>query len=189
MKKVTFLAAFLFCIISIGLIAQNAPITSIGIITNATTTPGATVVPITVKDFESIGAFTITLRYRKQFGTYVSATPNAAFPGMTVSHSISGNYGNLIINWPQTPGGVTLPDETHLLDLNFTYISGNCHVMWLFTTGNVCQYKKYSNGSYIILNDYPKQSYFINGGFSNRGAPELFLPVIQNPTPNYSQQF
>jgi hypothetical protein len=102
---------------------------------------------------------------------------------MTISHSTSGNYETLIINWPQTPGGVTLPDETHLVDLNFTYISGNCHVMWFFTSGNVCQYKRYSNGSYLTLNDYPKQSFYINGGFSGQGAPQIHLPVISNPVP------
>jgi len=170
--------------VSFRINAQVAPITTVATITNATTGTGATIVPIKVSNFVSIGAFTLTLRYRLAYATYVSATPNTAFPGMTITHSTSGLYGKIVINWPQTPGGITLPDESVLLSLNFTYITGNCALVWLFSGfGNVCQYKKYSSGSYIILNDSPKQSYYLNGGFSSRGAPSTYAPVINTPSP------
>ncbi len=165
--------------ILLGLIAgaQNAPVTTAGVITNAVPS-GSVVVPITVTNFVSIGYFTLTLRYRTTKATYVSASPNPAFPGMTVTHSISGAVGKLVINWPQTAGGVTLPDQAHLLDLTFTYLTGTTTLSWGYTSGLVCEYKKYSNGNYILLNDSPETSYYINGGISNRGAPVTIAPII-----------
>ena len=162
-----------------GLIAsaQNAPVTTAGLITNAVPA-GTVVIPITVTNFVSIGSFTLTLRYLITKATYISATLNPAFPGMTINHSISGSVGKLVINWPQTPGGVTLPDEAHLLDLTFTYLTGTTTLAWGYSSGLVCEYKKYSNGNYILLNDSPETSYYINGGISSRGAPVTYAPVI-----------
>jgi PKD repeat protein len=163
-----------------GLIAsaQNAPVSTAGMITNATTTPGGVIVPVTVTNFVSIGYFTLTLQYRITKATYVSAAPNPAFPGMTVNHSISGSIGKLVIYWLETPGGITLPDQAHLLDLTFTYLAGTTPLSWGYNEGLVCEYKKYSNGNYILLNDNPETSYYINGGISNRGAPVTYAPAI-----------
>jgi hypothetical protein len=182
MKTATFLL-ILFCFITVSLKSQYAPVTTAGIVTNATTAPGAVVVPITVKNFVSIGSFTLTLRYMTNQVTYVSAASHPSFPGMTVTNTVSGTLGKLVITWPQTPGGITLPDETHLLDLTFTYISGNSILNWLYSGGNICRYWKYSNGSYILLSDSPKASYYIAGGISSRGAPITYAPVINNPAP------
>lgn len=153
-----------------GAFPQNAPLTSAGRITNAV--PAGTVtVPVTVRDFVSIGGFTLTLRYRVDKATWTSATPNPAFPGMTVTHSISGSIGKLVIHWPQTPGGITLPDGASLIGLNFTYIGRTTVLSWSYSSGNICQYYIYSNGSYTLAGDNPKSSYYINGGISDRGAP------------------
>ncbi len=183
---ISILLLIIFYVTMDGLKGQNAPVTTIGILANANTVPGSTVVPVTVKNFISIGAFTLTFYYPSNQLTYVSASQHPSFNGMTVTdtiYSVLQNLRKLIIRWPQTPGGITLPDETHLLDLTFTYISGNAKINWIYTNGNTCQYKKYSSGSYIILNDSPKQSFYINGGVSNRGAPVTSIPVIQNPAP------
>jgi len=183
MKNIANFLLILFCFLTFSSKSQNAPVTTAGIVTNATTAPGAVVVPITVKNFVSIGSFTLTLRYKASLVTYVSTAPHPSFPGMTITNSVAGTVGKIIINWPQTPGGITLPDETHLLDLTFTYISSTSLLNWFYTSGNVCQYYKYSNGSYILLNDNPKSSYYINGGISNRGAPVTYAPVITDPSP------
>ncbi|MEI7897983.1 MAG: cohesin domain-containing protein [bacterium] len=171
-----------FCFMTTSLKSENAPVTAAGIITNATTGTGAVVVPVTVKNFVSIGSFALTMSYMANRAAYVSATPHTSFPGMTVVNSVVGTQGTLVITWPQTPGGVTLPDETRLLSLTFTYISGNVALDWDLST-NACKYYKYSAGSYIQLNDLPKPSYYLNGGISNRGAPVTFAPVINNPAP------
>ena len=178
-----YLLLILFFCITVPLRSETAPVTTAGIVTNATTVPGSVIVPVTIKNFVSIGAFTLTLRYQANLVSYVSATPHASFQGMTVVNSVAGTLGKIVITWPQTPGGVTLPDETHLLDLTFTYLSGTSALTWLYNGDNLCQYKKYSGGSYIILNDSVKSSYYINGAISNRGAPITYAPVITNPVP------
>jgi PKD repeat protein len=162
---------------------DNAPVTTAGAITNATTGPGAVTVPITVSNFVSIGAFTLTLRYRHNLAQYVSATPNPAFPGMTVTPSVEGSIGKLIITWPETAGGVTLPDGAHLLDLTFTYLSGTTTMAWSYNTPFVCEYKKFTGGGFVVLDDSPEASYYINGGISNRSAPVTTASTIANPTP------
>ncbi len=172
----------LFFILPISLKSQNAPVTKIGTVINATTDPGAVTVPVTVSDFVSIGYFRLTIMYPANLVSYVSATPHASFPGMIVSNNISGTLGFLVITWPQTPGGVTLPDETTLLFLTFTYISGTASLTWMYTAGYICEYKKYYNGNYLLLNDSPETTYYLNGGISNRGAPEIFAPVLLNPS-------
>ncbi len=183
-RSLQFLLLILCCITE-SVFAETAPVTTAGIVTNATTAPGAVVVPVTVKNFVSIGSFTLTLRYQANLVSYVSAAPHLSFPGMTIANSVNGTVGRIIITWPQTPGGITLPDETHLLDLTFNYISGTSVLSWLYSSGNVCQYKKYANGSYVILNDTPKSTYYIKGGISDHGAPITSAPVISNPVPGH----
>jgi hypothetical protein len=183
MRTITNFLLILFCFLTVSLKSQNAPVTTAGIVTNATTAPGAVVVPITVKNFVSIGSFTLTLRYQANLVTYVGAALHPSFPGMTVSNAVIGTLGKIVITWPQTPGGITLPDETHLLDLTFTYISGTSVLSWFYYGSNICQYYKYSNGSYILLNDSPRSSYYIDGGISNRAAPITYAPIINNPVP------
>jgi hypothetical protein len=183
MKNLANFLLILFCFLAAGLKSQNAPVTTACLVTDATTIPGSVVVPVTVKNFTSIGSFTLTLRYKAVLVSYVSATPHPSFPGMTVTNSVSGTLGKIVITWPQTPGGITLPDETHLLDLTFTYQSSSAVLNWLYNGGNVCKYEQYANGSYVLLNDYPKQNYYINGGISSRGAPVTYAPVINNPAP------
>jgi PKD repeat protein len=172
-----------FSIAALGLRAQNAPVTTAGIVTNASNDPGAVTVPITVNNFISIGSYTLTLRYKASLATYVSTSAHPSFENVIVTNTVNGTLGKLVITWPQTAGGITLPDETHLLDLTFTYIASTCALVWLDDVLNTSRYEKYSNGSYIVLNDAPKASFYINGGISNRGAPVTSAPVIVNPSP------
>jgi hypothetical protein len=182
MRITLYILLFIFCLISVNLKSQNAPVTTAGFITDATTVPETVVVPVTVKNFVSIGNFTLTLRYKANRVNYVSASPHPSLPGMTVTNLVVGTFGKLIIHWPQTPGGITLPDETHLLDLTFTYNSSTSSLVWITSDTN-CYFKRYSEGLYILLNDSPEASYYINGGISDRGAPITYAPVINNPLP------
>ncbi len=181
----TFLVSLLtlLCLYSVKLTSQNAPITKAGIVVDATTVPGSVIVPVSVSNFVSIGSFTLTLRYKANLVNYVSATAHSSFPGITITNTVDGIFGKIVIYWPETPGGVTLPDETHLADLTFTYISSTSYLNWYYTSPNVCEYKKYSNGSYILLNNLPRSTYYINGGISNRGAPLTSVPIIDDPLP------
>jgi len=176
------LPLLILLLMSMEIRGENAPVTSAAIIPDATP-GGAVIAPVTVTGFVSIGSFILTLRYRIDMLTYDSATLNNAFPGMTVTQSVSGSIGKLVIHWPETPGGVTLPDQTSLLDIHFTYITGTAALSWAYTSGNVCIYSKYSNGSYMALNDNPKSSYYINGTVSNRTAPVTTAATIVNAIP------
>jgi hypothetical protein len=138
MKTALTILLLCLCLATVSLKSQTAPVTAAGLITNATTVPGATIVPITVKYFTGIGYFNLTLRYKASL------------------------------------------DETHLLDLTFTYRASTAALTWI-TSGTNCEYKKYDNGAYILLNDSPETSYYINGAISNRAAPVTYAPVILNP--------
>jgi len=167
-KKRTFLVLLLilsaFCTS-----AQYAPVTMAGIITDVTP-GGSVIVPITVANFDSIGYFTLTLRYKYNKVTYADVfTPNPAFPDMEVECSLESNYnGRLVITWTGT-GSVTLPDMAHLVDLHFNYITGSGSLAWGFNYPLVCEYKHFNDNENLI--DSPESSYYINGFISSRTAP------------------
>lgn len=159
--------------------AEDAPFTTAGTITNAVALNNV-VVPVTVTDFVSIGYFKLTLQYLTANATYVSTAVNPAFAGTSISHTIADGIGKLVYIYPQTAGGITLPDKAHLLDITFTYKSGTTPLAWGYDTPLICEYKKYSDGSFILLNDLPKSSFYINGGISNRAAPITTVASIAN---------
>ncbi len=158
-----------------------APVTTAASVTNATTTPGGTVVPVTVTGFTDIGNCYLTLQYnRSDYLSYVSAIPNPAFTGMTVTNTqIQGLQWQIVISWSGS-NGITLPDLTHLVDLVFTYYKESCLLSW---TRGSCSYEKYAGGAFINCIDTPSSKYYITGGVSNRGAPVTILPVVSNATP------
>ncbi len=189
MRKLYFIVICLCCFIPLRGISDNAPITTAGAITNATTGFGGVTVPVTVVNFISVGMITLTLTYDTTKVKYVSATPDPAFTGMTVTYHAGtiNSTGEIVISWSAT-ANITLPDQTHLLDLTYTYLNTTAFLNWSYTGGNVCQYKRYISGStYTTLTDSPQSSYYINGGISNRAAPVTMAPVIANATiGNYS---
>jgi hypothetical protein len=156
--------------------AQYAPVTSAGIITDAVP-GGAVIVPVTVANFDSIGYFSITLRYKYNKVTYTDVfTPNPAFPGMQVEYFLGSSYnGRVVITWTGT-GGVTLPDMAHLVDLHFNYIGGSSSLAWGFNYPLVCEYKHYNDSELLI--DSPESSYYINGFISDRTAPVTTCATI-----------
>lgn len=181
-KQFVFLLLFLISFLSSSVKADNAPVTYAGVIVNATTTPGGTIVPVTVTNFVNIGWLTLTLKYDTTKIRYIGFTPNNAFSGMTVTKTTAGTQARLLISWTSATG-ITLPDLTHLLDLTFTYKAGTASLSWGYTSGLVCQYKKYIGGTLVVCSDTPKGSFYINGGVSYRGAPIVTAPVINNAVP------
>jgi hypothetical protein len=159
-------------------ISANAPVSSIGEIINATTTPSSTVVPVTVSNFFDIGAFTLTLNYQTSVITLTGVSMHPAFTGVTINTTTPGT---VVLTWTGT-AGISLPDNVHLFDLIFTYISGTSALTWN-TSGTACQYKKYQGGSMLVLNDLPKTSYYINGVVTNHAAPVTYAPVLQSEAP------
>jgi hypothetical protein len=157
--------------------AQNAPVTSVGYIYNATTGAGATVVPVTVKNFTDIGSLQLKLTYRSTKLTLVETNLNPVFTGMNVNTYTAGGIGYIIITWTGTEG-ITLPDNAHLADITFTFISGISELTW---TTSQCFYRKFTGN--ILLTDTPKSNYYINGGVTNLPAPVTSLPAVSIVVP------
>jgi hypothetical protein len=177
MKK-AWIIAWLFIVTVNRLLADNAPVTTASAVGNAVA--GQHVfVPVTVQNFIGIGSFTLTVGYQTSVLTYVSSSADAAFTGLTVNTSTPGK---IVVSWTGA-AGVTLPDQTQLISFMFTYISGTSPISW-DTTGTYCQYKKYAGGSYVVLSDFPKKSYYIDGVAGSHLAPKTYAPVITNATPS-----
>jgi hypothetical protein len=179
-----FFLSFTF-LLSLNVRSDNppAPVTTVGYVTNATTIPGGVTMPVTVTNFSNIGSIVLTLLYDTTKCKFVSATPDPAFNGMTVTNTwAQTKLDKIVITW-NGAAGITLPDLTHLLDITFTYITGTSYLSWGYSLGYTCHYKKYVGGSLVDCYDTPQSSYYIKGAMSNRTAPVTFAPVIGNASP------
>jgi hypothetical protein len=177
MKHFSPLQLLLLFFLTFSANAQYAPITSVGYIYNATTGAGASVVPVTVKDFTDIGSLQLKLTYRSTKLTLVETNLNPAFTGMNVNTYTAGGTGYIIITWTGTEG-ITLPDNAHLADIAFTFISGISELTW---TTSQCFYRKFTGN--VLLTDTPKSGYYINGGITNLPAPLTFVPPLSIVVP------
>ncbi|MEI6899004.1 MAG: cohesin domain-containing protein [Bacteroidota bacterium] len=175
MKSIRILLISGFLLFSCHILsAVNAPITTAGKVTNASA--GLISVPITVNNFLNVGGISLTFTYDQAVMTYSSATTNGALTDMTVNGATAGT---ITISWlPLTPGEVNLPDDAHLVDLTFTYISGMTALVWDVTTPGACEYT--DGGGLNPLNDTPKSTYYIDGLVLNHAAPITVAPVITN---------
>jgi hypothetical protein len=163
--------------------AQNAPVTSAGLITNAT--PGNPSVPIavTVTGFANIGQFILTMEFDTIRVRYVSASTNPVLNGMTTTYTspeIGNTLAKLVFQWTGA-ANVSLSDGSYLVNLTFHYISGTGSLTWNYAS--LCQYKRYVGSVLTILNDSPQYLFYLNGGISNRTAPVTTAPTFTNPVP------
>lgn len=137
--------------------AQNAPITTAATLNSPE--PGSIIVPITVTNFQDIGAISLSLDYDYSVLNYVGGTPNPAFPGWFIinDNNLGDGFHRLIMGW--FGSGVSLPDSSSIMDIEFTYISGTTSLAW-YDIGGSCEYADVDNQ---ILNDMPTSDYYING--------------------------
>jgi hypothetical protein len=161
--------------------AQDAPITTAGRTTTATPLTNVTV-PVNVTGFNVIGQFTLTMIFDITNVQYVSATTNPSLSGMTVTYTppSDNNYGKLVFTWTGT-GNVSLSDGSSIVNLTFSYTSGTGLLIWDYSYGSVCQYKRWVSGVLTVLNDSPQYLFYLNGGISNRSAPVTMAPTIASP--------
>jgi hypothetical protein len=138
--------------------AQNAPVTSAAILTGAI--PGTRVtIPVTVSGFTFIGSVSLSLDYDYTRIQYISAIIN---PMLTTSFAIGDNdLGNglhrLMIGW--FGPGVSLPEGSWIVNLDFNYISGSTSLHW-FDNGPSCSF---GDGDAIVLNDVPASTFYMDG--------------------------
>ncbi len=164
--------------------SQDAPVTTAGRITDATPGNPAVPVPVTVTGFNDIGHFTLTLVFDTTRVRYVSATSHAALTGMTTTyfHPSGNTLGKLVFAWTGA-SNISLPDNTPIIDMIFSYVLGTGMLTWDYSYGSVCQYKSYIGEVLTLLNDSPEYQFYLNGGISNRTAPVTMAPVFSTPSP------
>jgi hypothetical protein len=157
-----------FCILSQILSGQNAPVTKAPEIT---CDPGTIVqVPITVSDFNNIGAFSLTMHYEDSVLIYQSFTNNSGFPNLMINGTVAGKItaGGLAYTAP----GITLPDNSVFFTLTFLCNNGTTELLW-FDDGGSCEY---TDDQYIPLNDLPYGLFYKNGSV-NQSKIQLGLKV------------
>ena len=124
--------------------------------------PGTIInVPLRVWDFTDISSLSLTLDYNPGVLSYIDATPH---PDILLQFTEGAlNPGRIQIGWFNTnPAGnpVSLPDETVLIYLNFTYNGGTSPLIW-FDNGPSCEFT--AGPLYATLYDLPTEDYYING--------------------------
>ena len=134
--------------------AQNAPITIAPV---KTACPGTVVsVPVTVTAFNNIGYVSLTLKYNPAVLSYISTINTAGFEGMSFGGATPGK----VVASGFSSFGVTYPDNTVLITINFNYIGGTTALTW-FDNGISCEYGSFPD--YLPLNDIPFANYYLNG--------------------------
>ena len=151
--------------ISFVAISRDAPITYVG---NASACPGAGfALSVTVDNFTSVSSVTLRLDYNPQLMAYTSySNVNSSLSGiLIVNNTVSPTLHKIIVVWSNV-NPVTLSNGVKLMDLNFTYLSGDATLTFNNTSngGGDCEYGD-ENGD--PMNDNPTTSFFINAQVSN----------------------
>lgn len=140
---------------------QNAPKTIASV---ASACPGSIVsIPVIVNEFNSIGSVSLMLKYTATVLTYQSSSINPAYPGLAINGTIPGT----VVIAGSSASGVSLPSNSTLLTLNFTYNGGSTGLNW-FDDGESCEYADLALNA---LNDSPQTTYYFNGSV-NPGATQ-----------------
>jgi hypothetical protein len=151
---------------------QGAPHTTIN---NATSCPGSIVqVPVTVNDFNNIGAASFTINYN------IGSLSNPTF--VNTSGLLSLVFNNpvpgviTVSGLSLTPGGHSLPDGSTLFTLGFTYLGGTGSVAFDHTFVTNCQYGG-PTPLFNALYDSPKSSYYTDGVVTCETVPPVVTCV------------
>ena len=131
--------------------------------------PGSITVPITVTNFNNIGAISLSLDYDYSVLHFIQGTPNPQLPSFTIiDNDLGTGYHRLIMGW--FGSGISLPNGSAIMTISFTYISGITTLAW-FDNGSSCEY---GDANYNVLNDIPQSTYYIDGyvcgGIGNPGT-------------------
>ena len=170
MKIIILLSGLLFSFLLPGLNAQNAPVTTVPQIMCA---PGTVVdIPITVTDFNNIGALSLTLYFDGLVLDYQSYTNNSGFPGLMIYEQTPGQItagGMIQLGNPS----INLNDNSVLFTLTFYCNEGSTGLQWS-DNGGSCEY---TDDLFNPLNDSPTCLYYINGSV-NESSFQIDLKVF-----------
>jgi len=171
-------------------LGQNAPITIAPVITLSAS--GSFSLPVTVNDFNDIGALTLYLEYDPSVITYLNSySANAALGSAFVAGSVavSASKTCIVMQWFGFTG-VTLSSGSVLCTLNFNFpgtSAASTALKW-YDIGPSCEY---TDGNGWILNDTPTSSFYLNGSVTfplsaNFIASDLLPP--RNTTVSFTDQ-
>jgi hypothetical protein len=162
-----------FVFINCCIFAQNAPVSTIPVITSC---PGESKdVPVMVNSFNAIGAVSLTLHFDAAALSYQSFTNNSGFPGLCVGNPATGV---ITVAGFSIDSGISLPDDAVLFTLHFTNLGGSTGLNWN-DDGASCEYAG-PPPSYTPLNDIPLESYFVDGSFIVNSLPSS-AGIISGP--------
>lgn len=183
MKKITIVCLFVLFAIS-GLSAQvnNSPVTTAPKITMATPPSAVTVnVPITVANFSDVRAITLSINYDPAVLTPLGpwATPlsytydNTIFPGLLVSNPLPGK---ILVTWYGSSAAIpSLPDNTPVLTLNFSYNGGTSLVTFTNSPTSHSEYADGAGNNYIDNN--PTSDAYISGYVTDLSATATYTNI------------
>jgi hypothetical protein len=170
----------LICLFPVRSIAQNGPVTTAPHVLS----PGPDVtVPITVSNFTDIGAISLTLDFDISIVAVSAVTANTA---LTVFSSYwTSTSGRLVMAWYGITG-MTFPDNTVLVTIEFTNLTHGSTALTWFDDGISCEYAKYNNGTYTVLDDTPTGDFYKNGSITwQRPAPVTIAPIYPATVGDY----
>ncbi len=118
----------------------GSPVTTIGIPTEVSC--GVYDFPVTVQNFNNIGAISLTLNYDPAVLSYTSVTLNTAITGAPVSNPLPGTF--ILGYFESTGGSISLADDAVLFTLRFTLLpaaSGAASILsWNTSVPAYCEY-------------------------------------------------
>jgi hypothetical protein len=153
--------------------SQDAPVTVAGSVINPQVGTDITV-PVTIRNYEDIGSFSLVLDYDPAVVTFINNVPNVSLDNFLLDNNPL--TGRIVIS-QYSLGGITLGDGSHLVDLTFHYLGGTTALSW-FTENQSCEYAKFDGGLYTVLNDMPHPLFYIDGAISGHSGPVTYAPVL-----------
>ena len=124
-------------------------------------------IPISVYDFNQIGAFNLTLEYDPLSLIYASFTNNSDFPELEI---VESTPGVIVAGGISTAaGGVSLSNNAVLFTLHFNPQEGSSDISWL-DDGASCLYSGPAP-DYEPRNDDPQSTFYVDGMFTELPLP------------------
>ncbi len=111
-----------------------------------------------VTGFQNIGAISLSIDYDYSVMQFTGGTPHPQLPGFPIGDlNLASGYHRLSMGW--FGQGVTLPDGSAIMTLNFSF-TGGISTLNFYDNGPSCEY---ADGNYNTLNDIPFGDFYVNG--------------------------
>ena len=152
-------------------IAQNAPVSTIGVVYSYSNT---VTVPVTATNISNIGSFSLKILYDPAVVQVTSVTAGPLLGG-NLSVNLA-TAGTIFMSWYTFPG-LTLSGNPVILNINFNRVAFGTSVLSWLDDGYSCSW--YDANS-LSLNDVPTSTYYIGGSvtFASPDAPHTQVPSV-----------